>query len=115
MTRITKSDQLAILLRQQLSQLSRRKTSSTGSAKGQSVKSGSGLSRVQQIAASNGFSDSDVQRALIQGLLEEELGDGLMNDAKFQQLINRVHSIIRDDPDALMVLKESVKQLEKLK
>lgn len=113
MTRITNSDQLAILLRQQIGQLLRKTTSAKGkTAKGERNQFAvSDLSRIQQIAASEEFGESEVQRALIQSLLVEELGEGLMNEAKFQQLIDRVHAIIRDDQDSARLLKDSVRQV----
>ena len=112
MTRITDNQQLIMLVREQLSRVSRSKIAKSNKVKndGRPVQT-AGVSAAKQLAESGEFSVEELQRSVVQGLLTEEFGDGILNDARFQQAIDQIAQIIRDDPESSKLMQDSLRQL----
>lgn len=61
--------------------------------------------------ARGGGGDALLRRALIEHLLTEQFDVRLSNDAKFQQIVDRVTLIMADDPDVGRLLEATVAEL----
>jgi len=66
---------------------------------------------VQALAAINDLDDHQLKRALIQNILVEQLGEGLLNDARFQQVVDRVTDTISGDAEAARLLSRLASEL----
>ena len=112
MARINNVDQALLLLREQLQRSERsgpaaRKRRS-GAAREASPRP---IDRVRALAALDTLSDDDVKRALVRGLLADQLGDGVTNDARFQQVVDEVVRMLLDAPEGRTLLDGALEQL----
>lgn len=102
MDAISNVDRLVLVLRQRLQERARRAAanSSDRSASADTNR----LEKLHALAAVEGVDDRQLGRALIQNILADQFGAGLINDAKFQQLVDRVTETLREDEagDALL-------------
>jgi hypothetical protein len=98
---ISNVDRLVLILRQRLQE--RARASSVGKRHAKGAAAGEGpanpMDTVQALAAVEAVDDQQLKRALIQGVLAENLGRGLINDASFQQMVDRVTDTLDRDPD----------------
>ncbi len=109
MTRITNVDQVLLLLRSHLQRSERsRRTSKADAAR---LIRRSPLERIGEIAAGDQSSDEDIRRALVAGILTEELGAGFASDARFQDLVNDVVRIISGDEQTRALFDKALEQL----
>ncbi len=115
MTRINNVDQLVLLLQERLDAASRKKRSAKNTKTGhtKAPTHTRDVSVAQDLLDSGNFTENDIQHALIQGILSQEFGDRLVNDANFQQVVNKVVEIIDRDPDMRKLLQESLQELGK--
>lgn len=98
MTRISASDHIMILLRQKLERAAAlKKGGKTQKVTGSAREDGSNIHRVRALAQMASLSDEDIERSMIQGLLIEELGEGLVNDPKFQLIVSRIVELLASD------------------
>lgn len=109
MTRITTTEHVLMLLRAHLERARRAGRKRTQTRQG---KPGP-LQRVQQLASVESLSEADVARALIAGLLAEELGPEIAAEARFQVLVEDVRQIIDRDDAGRALLKSAIVQLTK--
>lgn len=111
MTRITQSDQIVLLLRQQLQKVAGRKEVHR---KGRTEKTAGGENagnRVESLAALRNLPQDDIERALLRMLLIEEMGEAVGNDPKFQGVIDKVHGLIRSDQETGLLLERALQAL----
>src|SRR5690242_7816440 len=95
---ISNVDRLVLLLRQRLAERSRLAGSARVAVRpGAPERPPSGIDNVQALAAVEGVDDRQLRRALIQNILADQLGPKLINDAKFQQVVDRVTETIEAD------------------
>lgn len=105
MTRISSSDHIMVLLRQKLERAAElKKGQKTKSVDGPARDDPSGIQRIRALAQIETLSDEDVERSIIQGLLVEELGEALVNDPKFQQMVSRITEMLANDEAARSLL-----------
>lgn len=97
MTRVGNVDQLVLLLRERL--LERAKAGASSKTAAQRTASRE-PSAIQAMAALEGIDDGTLRRAFIQDVLAEHFGRHLINDANFQQVVDRVTSALSADPAA---------------
>ena len=71
----------------------------------------SGLGHVQAMAALEGVDDEQLKRALVQDILADQFGPTLLNDAKFQQVVDRVTDAMKRDSGLSQVLSRVVGEL----
>ena len=114
MPRITNSDQVILLLQNQLQRLNRgnsKKVRRTNSDKQKVEKTP--LNRVQSIAQREELEDDVIKRTLIGGILTEEFGAKVANDPSFQKMIDSVYAAIENDEQARTLLNGSVSQIKR--
>jgi hypothetical protein len=113
MTRITNADHVLLLLRNHLERMQkqRRKRGKEEVPAQKSPAQANQLERVARLAAAEGVSEHEFQQALIAGLLADELGDAVTNDAEFVRLVDDVLAIIRRDPESSALLRAAQQHL----
>lgn len=93
MTRVTGADHVVLLLREKLARAARERTERSGAARiGQA--GSRPLERLRAMDGLDGLSEDERRRAVVQGLLAEEFGDGIANDAAFHAILDDVMRII---------------------
>lgn len=112
MTRISNNDQILLLLRQQLQRISgdkqTRRTAKTGEA---SQTGKAAVARLKALASVEEFGDDEFERTLVQGLLTDEFGEAIINDPRFQQLVDKVWKIIASDEQSRHLFAEAKKEI----
>ncbi len=97
---ISNVDRLVLILRQRLQERARASAGARKAAKPPTGRAAvDPMATVQALAAVDDVDDRQLKRALVQGLLAENLGPGLVNDAGFQQMVDRVAETLDRDPD----------------
>jgi len=105
---ISNVDRLVLLLRQRLAE---RSTATRNSAAARRS-SPPPADAVRALAAVEGMDERHLRRALIQNLLSDVFGQRLVNEAQFQQVVDRVTQTIEDDPDTARLLQRVVGDLK---
>jgi hypothetical protein len=108
---ISGSDRLVALLRQKLEERAKTSAGKRGSIKSPVSSGPQEPSGVHALAAIDGADEHQLRRAFIQYLLVDQLGSGLMNDARFQQVVSRVTEAIEEDGNAAALLNRLVAEL----
>ncbi|HZZ36827.1 MAG TPA: hypothetical protein VFE03_13975 [Caulobacteraceae bacterium] len=107
---IANTDRLILLLRERL--LERVKTAGVpGRQRGATDTSQALIDNLQALAAVDGVEDRQLGRALIQRILSEELGSDLLNEAKFQLVVDQVTDTLRAEPATAGLLSRIVGEL----
>lgn len=70
------------------------------------------LDRVRGLAALETLDEDEVRRAVVRGILTEEFGESIGNDAAFQAIIDNVVRIIGDAPGGDALLSQAVAHLK---
>jgi hypothetical protein len=93
---VSNANRIAMLLRQRLQERSKAAGSGRAGradARREAAKKGA----VRGPDAIEGLDDRRLKRALIEDVLTDQFGAALVNDAKFQQVVDRVTETIEDD------------------
>jgi hypothetical protein len=109
---ISNTDRLVRLLRQKLEERAKTKAS-TPSAPATKVRP-RGTETVRAITGEfvrAGVDDKQLRRALIEQLLADQFGPALANEAKFQQVIDRVDDIMAADPTIGPLVDRAIRQI----
>jgi hypothetical protein len=69
------------------------------------------MAAVQAVAAGGAATDRQLRRAVIQGLLADQFGAALVNDAKFQAVADQVTDAIGADEAASALLGKVIAEL----
>lgn len=113
MTRVGNIDQVLLLLREQLQRSGKTRENSRGAgATRAGLAPARPLDRVRALATLDTLGEDDVRRALVRGVLTDELGDGVANDAAFQRIVDDVLRIIGDMPGGTGLIDRAVAQLK---
>ncbi len=107
MTRITNSDQVLLLLRAHLERAQRGKRAKTNRG---SPRAGP-MSRVRELAHTEGLNEGEVARALIAGILSEEFGAEIAIEPRFQAMVDDVRRIIEQDEGGKALLRRAISQI----
>jgi hypothetical protein len=112
---ISNADRLVRLLRQRLEERSKAKSSDQTAATAQVRARGLDATKVitGQFARAGG-KDGTLRRTLVEQLLADQFGSGLVNEPKFQQVVDRVTSAMEADPDIAQILGEVVLELKRM-
>jgi len=102
-----------ILLRQKLERAAELKKGQKAKSVGSTARDDpSSIQRIRALAQMDTLSDEDLERSMIQGLLVEELGEALVNDPKFQQLVSRITEMLATDDAAKALLAAARQELK---
>lgn len=66
---------------------------------------------VRGASAIEALDDRRLKRALVENILVDQLGAGLINDAKFQQVVDQVTEAIESDTDGALLLARTIADL----
>jgi hypothetical protein len=111
MTRISQSDHLLALLREQLRRVDRGRagpvspTSRAGSA------TPPARARMKALASLDSLEEEEVRRALVRALLTEQLGDGVAGDPGLQTIFDEVYRIISESSEGRALLERAAGQI----
>jgi len=113
MTRISNVDQVLLLLREQLQRAGKNREATRKSRTGDADPAAARpLDRVRALAALDTLNEDEVRRAVVRGLLIEELGEGIGNDAALQKIVTDVVRIIGEVSGGNDLLNRAVIQLK---
>jgi hypothetical protein len=113
MTRISNVDQVLLLLREQLQRTAKGRETARKSRTGRADPAAARpLDRVRALAALDTLNEDEVRRALVRGMLTEEFGEGVGNDAALQRIVDDVVRIIGETPGGGELLDRAVAQLK---
>jgi hypothetical protein len=105
-------DGLVLVLRQRLLERSR---ATAPERPGQKLNSGNkkqtSLDNVRALAGIHGVSDQQLGRSLIQSVLADQFGASVINEARFQQVVDRVAETMEAEPGAAGIMAQIVSDL----
>ncbi|TMJ14327.1 MAG: hypothetical protein E6G94_09855 [Alphaproteobacteria bacterium] len=108
---ISQADRLVLILRQRLAERAR-----SGRTEGKASARRRPQSRVDPLRALAAVDDGDerqLRRLLVQTLLADQLGQQLVNEPQFQQVVDRVTEAIEGDGEAARLLARVAGDLRK--
>lgn len=112
MTRISNADQALQILRQQLQRMSgkseAKRSNKTDATRPSQQKA---ITRLKALAQLEELSSEEFERTLVQGLLIDEFGEGVVNDPHFQKLVDNVLAIISSDQKSRQLLLSAKREL----
>ncbi len=95
MTPISNIDRIMLVLRQRLSEKAGAARRPAGAGAGTHT-TGS-RQAIAALAATDGVDERLLRRTIVQALLAEQLGESLLNDARFQEIVSQVSHALEDD------------------
>jgi hypothetical protein len=98
---VSNVDRLVLLLRQRLADRARSAAGARETG-GRSPEAPTGADAVRALAAVDGVEERQFRRALVQSLLADHFGSDLINDAGFQQVVERVTETLERDGEGLL-------------
>ena len=110
MTRIGNVDQVLLLLREQLQRAGKGRQTARKSRSGPAAPRP--LDRVRALAAIDSLSDDELRRAVVRGVLTEEFGEAVGNDAALQTIVDEVVRIIGETQGGSELISRAVAQLK---
>lgn len=108
---ISNVDSLVLLLRQRLAERSRASRGTAEPKSAATERTGPPVDGVYALAGLESVDDRQLKRALVQNLLVDHFGTSLINDAKFQQMVDRVTETIDGEPGSSHLLSRVVGEL----
>lgn len=109
---ISNTDRLVLILRQKLLERSKAASRSRAGGKPAAGRPPAGsLDSVHALASVDGVDDRQLRRALIQAILADQFGGELINEAKFQQVVDRVAETIAGDAESAKLLSRVIGDL----
>lgn len=106
---VSNVDRLVLLLRQRLQERDRtRGVSRSGTRRAPAP---TGLDAARALAAIDGVDERQLRRSLIQGLLSDQFGTAMINDARFQQVVDRVTDALESDETGRALLDRISREL----
>lgn len=109
---IANANRIAMLLRQRLLERARTETQgkpSRATDRRMSARTGG----VRSVESIEGLDDRRLKRALIESILADHFGSDLLNEAGFQDVVDRVTESIAADPEGAGLLNQAVSEIRK--
>lgn len=106
---ISNVDRLVMLLRQRLQGRVTRDRSAP--ALGQQAPSSDSIGALRALAAAGEADERQLRRTLVQVVLAEGLGSHLLNEARFQQIVDRVTETLEAEPGTAGLLARAIDDL----
>jgi hypothetical protein len=94
MTSISNVDRIMLILRQRLGDKAKTSGKAANNPRAERI---DGRATVAALAAVEGVGDRQFRRTLVQTLLAEQLGNALLNDARFQEVVTQVSDALEED------------------
>ena len=111
---ISNADRIVLVLRQKLLERSKSSPAAKSDPKHSAAeRTATALENVHALAGIEGVDDHQLERALIQGILTDELGRELINEASFQQVVDRVIETMQAEPSLAELLSRMLGELRK--
>jgi hypothetical protein len=110
---ISNADRFVILLRQKLAERAEAKKASAPSKV--TSKQPSGHDAIRAVAgrtARSGAGDRQLRRTIVEQLLADRFGTALVNEARFQQIIDQVAELMVSDPELGDLFSEVMAQIK---
>ncbi|MBC7987856.1 MAG: hypothetical protein H7X93_14485 [Sphingomonadaceae bacterium] len=102
---VSSADRLVVILRQRLQERAKASEGGRAADKGRlSARTSDGVRGIHALAAAEGASERQLRRRFLQNILADEFGAELINEAQFQQVVERVCDTIDGDPRASAML-----------
>jgi hypothetical protein len=108
LTRVGGAEHVLALLRARLQRMQRSRRKNAKPTQGETRLTGS--ARLQQIAEAGG-ADDDVEHAVLAAILQDEFGDAIANEPKFQETIGEVLAVLRRDEHGRVLLQRTLADL----
>lgn len=109
---ISNVDRLVIILRQRLQERSKAGAAARGARESATGESRSaGLANVVAMAGANAVDDAQLGRALIESILADQFGAGMLNEPRFQQVVDRVAIALEDSPGGSALLTRMIEEV----
>jgi hypothetical protein len=116
MARIGNVDHVLLLLREQLQRVAKGRSAPRGAAADRvGASAARPLDRVRALAALDSLDEDEVRRAVVRGILTEEFGERVGNDAALQAIVDDVVRIIGDTPGGIELIDSAVAQLREIR
>jgi hypothetical protein len=109
---VSNANRIAMMLRARLQE--RAKAQGAGrAARGerQGAREAATKGAVRSAEAIEGLDDRRLKRALVEDILTDQFGTALLNDARFQQVIDQVTDAIQADPEGAGIFSRVVEEL----
>ena len=98
---VSNADRLLQLLRQRLAERARVKgAGAAGRREAASLRDAAPVDRIETVPGVEARDERQERRRIIQALLADQFGKGVINEADFQQVVDKVVDAIEDDPAA---------------
>ena len=112
MVRITNSEQISLALKARLQSLKSKKKAehSTDIDKTKSVDRPRS-DPLHKLALDEGLAEKEIGRALVRALLNQEFGDEIAADPRFEQVIQRVSQILEHGEEGQILLEKALIEL----
>ncbi|QNA82942.1 hypothetical protein G4G27_02125 [Sphingomonas sp. So64.6b] len=111
MTRINPADQVLLLLQEQLNRLGKDRAAPRGRPAPAQGPTPEPMARLRALAGRDGITDEDMKRALVRGLIIQQLGEAIGNDPAFEAVAGDVARIIGASPAGRELLDRAMRQL----
>ena len=112
MDALSNVDRLVVLLRQQLERRDRAGRAVKSSKVGQVASDRAGTTEgVSSDLILTGAADDQLQRAIVELLLTEQFGETLVNDVRFQHVVDRVTCTLAEDFETRVIFDASLAPL----
>jgi hypothetical protein len=109
MTRIGNTDQVLLLLREQLQKIGQTRKERTGRSGSVRRSTPRPIARLQ--AAGSFEEGEEFRRTLVRAILTEEMGEAMANDPSFQAVVENVYRMISATPDGQDLIDRAGRQL----
>lgn len=111
MTRISSSDQVLALLREQLQRLGRSRTGAGARTARSDEAAAPAMARIKALAGSGAAGEEEMRRLLVRAVLTEEFGEALANEPALQIVFDDVARIIGASAEGEDLLARAMAQL----
>jgi hypothetical protein len=108
---ISNVDRIVLILRQRLEERARASAKGAAGRPPARQEAPDSFGKVLDLAALDGAGEAQLARALVQSVLVEKFGPDLVNDARFQQVVDRVSLALDDDPASKALVARLVGEL----
>jgi len=109
---VSNANRIAMLLRQRLQERARTAAAAPSGRKDvRGTGDASGKGGVRGAAMVEALDDRKLRRVIVENILADQFGGGLINEARFQQVVDQVADALEADEQGALVLAQVVSDL----